>query len=98
VVWELVFMMVILKIPILYLCAVVWWAIRAEPRPPEGAPRLVEALEPPPAPPVERSGAIEAIAGLLAAAAIFVSLMGLAYRPARLVPVAILLALVSSAI
>jgi hypothetical protein len=51
VVWELVFMMVILKIPILYLCAVVWWAIRAEPLPPEGAARLVEALEPPPAPP-----------------------------------------------
>jgi hypothetical protein len=48
--------------------------------------------------PVERSGATEAIAGLLAAAAIFVSLMGLAYRPARLVPVAILLALVSAAI
>jgi hypothetical protein len=37
VVWELVFMMVILKIPILYLCAVVWWAIKAEPRPLEGA-------------------------------------------------------------
>jgi hypothetical protein len=37
VVWELVFMMIVLKIPILYLCAVVWWAIRAEPRPLEGA-------------------------------------------------------------
>lgn len=48
--------------------------------------------------PAERSGAAQAIAGLLAAAAIFVSLMGLAYRPARLVPVAILLALVSAAI
>jgi hypothetical protein len=48
--------------------------------------------------PVERSGAAEAIAGLLASAAIFVSLMGLAYRPARLVPVAVLLALVSAAI
>ena len=34
-------MMVILKIPVVYLCVVVWWAIRAEPRPPEGAPRLV---------------------------------------------------------
>jgi hypothetical protein len=54
-VWELVFMMVILKIPILYLCGVVWWAIRAEPRPPEGAARLVEALDPPPAPPWRRS-------------------------------------------
>jgi hypothetical protein len=37
VVWELIFMMLVLKIPILYLCAVVWWAIRAEPRPLEGA-------------------------------------------------------------
>lgn len=26
-------MLVILKIPVVYLCAVVWWAIRAEPRP-----------------------------------------------------------------
>jgi hypothetical protein len=31
VVWELVFMLVILKIPVVYLCAVVWWAIKAEP-------------------------------------------------------------------
>jgi hypothetical protein len=38
VLWELVFMMLILKIPVFYLCAVVWWAIRAEPRPLEGAP------------------------------------------------------------
>ena len=36
-VWELLFMLVILKIPIVYLCVVVWWAIRAEPRPEEGA-------------------------------------------------------------
>ena len=35
--WELIFLMVILKIPILYLCAVVWWAIKAEPIPPEEA-------------------------------------------------------------
>ena len=48
--------------------------------------------------PAERSGAAEAVGGLLASAAIFVSLMGLAYRPARLVPVAVLFALVSSAI
>ena len=33
-------MLVILKIPVVYLCAVVWWAIRAEPRPLEGAGRL----------------------------------------------------------
>ena len=31
-VWEAVFMLVLLKIPIVYLCMVVWWAIRAEPR------------------------------------------------------------------
>ncbi|MBA2332715.1 MAG: hypothetical protein H0V94_08005 [Actinobacteria bacterium] len=36
-VWELVFMLVILKIPVVYLCAVVWWAIKAEPRPLQGA-------------------------------------------------------------
>jgi len=30
-------MLVILKIPVVYLCAVVWWAIKAEPRPLEGA-------------------------------------------------------------
>ena len=39
-VWELVFMLVVLKIPVVYLCAVVWWAIRAEPRPLEAAGRL----------------------------------------------------------
>jgi hypothetical protein len=45
-----------------------------------------------------RDRPVEAVAGLLAAAAIFVSLMGLAYRPVRLVPVAIVLALVAAAI
>lgn len=30
-IWELLFMLVILKIPVAYLCAVVWWAVRAEP-------------------------------------------------------------------
>lgn len=34
-VWEFVFMMVILKIPIVYLCLVVYWAVKAEPKPPE---------------------------------------------------------------
>jgi hypothetical protein len=49
-VWELIFLMVILKIPIAYLCWVVWWAIKAEPEPEEGAP--VRALVPhPPFPP-----------------------------------------------
>jgi len=36
-VWELVFLMVILKIPIVYLCWIVVYAIRAEPSPEEGA-------------------------------------------------------------
>lgn len=36
-VWEIVFLLVILKIPIVYLCLVVWWAIKSEPRPEEGA-------------------------------------------------------------
>jgi hypothetical protein len=36
-VWELVFLMVILKAPIIYLCAVVYYAIKAQPRPEEGA-------------------------------------------------------------
>jgi hypothetical protein len=40
-------MLVILKIPVVYLCAVVWWAIRAEPRPLEGAGRLA-VLDPGP--------------------------------------------------
>ena len=30
-------MLIVLKIPVVYLCAVVWWAIRAEPDPLEGA-------------------------------------------------------------
>jgi len=29
--WELIFMMLILKIPLVYLIWVVWWAIKAEP-------------------------------------------------------------------
>lgn len=30
-VWEAVFMLLVLKIPVVYLCLVVWAAIRAEP-------------------------------------------------------------------
>jgi len=30
-VWEALFMLVVLKIPVVYLAAVVWWAIRSEP-------------------------------------------------------------------
>lgn len=48
--------------------------------------------------PVERSRPAETIAGLLAAVAIFVSLAGVAYRPLRLIPLAILLALIALAI
>ena len=33
--WELIFMMLILKIPIVYLILVVYWAIRSEPKPVE---------------------------------------------------------------
>jgi hypothetical protein len=47
-VFEVVFLLVILKIPIVYLCAVVWWAIRAEPRPLDGAALPAEL---PPSPP-----------------------------------------------
>jgi hypothetical protein len=35
--WELIWMLVILKIPIIYLCLVVWWAVRAKPVPLEPA-------------------------------------------------------------
>jgi hypothetical protein len=38
----------------------------------------------------------EGIAGLLASAAIFTSVLGLAYRPARMIPVAVLMALVAA--
>jgi hypothetical protein len=34
---EILFMMVVLKLPILYLAAVIYWAVKAEPRPHEGA-------------------------------------------------------------
>ena len=30
-VWEAIFMLVVLKIPMVYLAVVVWWAIRATP-------------------------------------------------------------------
>ena len=52
-VWEFVFLMLILKIPILYLAWVVYWAIKAEPTPPEYA-ALPAELRPVPRPPWER--------------------------------------------
>jgi hypothetical protein len=41
--WALVLMMVVLKIPIVAGALFVWWAIRAEPRPLEGALALQPA-------------------------------------------------------
>jgi len=41
-------MMVILKLPIAYLCFVVWWAVRAEPKPLEGAKLVADVPEPGP--------------------------------------------------
>ena len=48
-VWEFIFLMLIMKIPIVYLCSVVWWAVKAEPRPPELA-ALVAVLSDGPEP------------------------------------------------
>jgi len=42
-VWEIVFMLLILKIPVVYLCVVVWYAIQEEPRP--GEPVAVAVIE-----------------------------------------------------
>jgi hypothetical protein len=56
-VWEFVFMMVILKIPIVYLGLVVYWAVKAEPKPPEPALTRASSDEPEPrAPWAPRSG------------------------------------------
>ena len=49
-VWEFIFMMLILKIPIVYLCLVVYWAVKAEPDPPEHAVVRHELPEPAPGP------------------------------------------------
>ena len=38
-------MLVVLKIPIVYLAVVVWWAIRSEPRP-DDEPRQGDAVTP----------------------------------------------------
>ena len=40
--------MVIMKIPIVYLCWVVYWAIKAEPKPDEPEPALVPVAPTPP--------------------------------------------------
>jgi hypothetical protein len=46
--WELVFMMLVLKLPIAYLIGVVWWAVRAAPDPYE--PAALIPAEPKPEP------------------------------------------------
>jgi len=51
-VWETVFLLLILKIPLIYLCWVVWWAIKSEPAPPppqDGA-RVTAPIDPDPRP------------------------------------------------
>jgi hypothetical protein len=47
--WELIWMLVILKIPVVYVCLVVWWAIRSEPKPLEPAV-VKEPVDPDPRP------------------------------------------------
>ncbi len=41
--WELIFLMVIMKIPIAYLCWVVYWAVKSKPEPEGGEPLAVPA-------------------------------------------------------
>jgi hypothetical protein len=53
-VWELIFMMVILKIPIAYLCFVVYWAVKAEPKPSEPVRAASQADWPDPRAPWSR--------------------------------------------
>lgn len=51
-------MLLILKIPIVYLCVVVWWAIKAEPAPPDfaGVAVLPDTPAPDGSPRLRRSG------------------------------------------
>jgi hypothetical protein len=57
--WEAIFLLLVLKIPIVYMCLVVWWAIRAEPR--DEQPAVVVPVSdtpsspPPPSPLAGRS-------------------------------------------
>jgi hypothetical protein len=52
-VWEFVFLMLILKIPVIYLCVVVYWAIRGDRGPAEAA-RLAVRPDVEPRPPWSR--------------------------------------------
>jgi hypothetical protein len=47
---EIVFLMLVLKLPILYLVGVVWWAVRQEPGPPEPAALVPAPDRAPPKP------------------------------------------------
>jgi len=47
-VWELIWLMVIMKIPILYLCWVVYWAVKSEPGREEPVATLVVNDDGPP--------------------------------------------------
>lgn len=53
---ELVFLMVVLKIPIVYLCVVVYKAIKAEPHKAEPEPALVRVRHPRRRPPRPHGG------------------------------------------
>ena len=46
-VWEIVFMLLILKIPLVWVCVVSWWAIKSEPAPPEDEVGVVADTPPP---------------------------------------------------
>jgi hypothetical protein len=47
VIWEAIFLLAVLKIPVIYVCWVAWWAIRAEPRPYDGLePAVVVVVAP----------------------------------------------------
>jgi hypothetical protein len=45
-VWEGIFMLLVLKIPVIYLAIVVWYAVRAEPKPEFGDGDEVGVLAP----------------------------------------------------
>jgi hypothetical protein len=55
-VWEVVFLLLVLKIPIVYMCLVVWWAIRAEPRDEQPASLVPVSDTPSPPPPSAPTG------------------------------------------
>jgi hypothetical protein len=54
IVWEAIFLLVVLKVPVVYLGWVVWWAIRAVPEPPRGEDLATVVPDPEPAGPFPR--------------------------------------------